>query len=624
MHRLLPSAAATLLLLALPAVPSARDSKEEKAKKPRIAILDFPPASGGWSCSGWNQSEHRMSNVLRDLFTTEISEKSKRKVRVIERERLKDIQSELSFEQSGEVDGSSAQKIGKLLGVRYILSGKITRFACKKSEASTGWGVGALVGKVTGSGMAGAVAGSVHTAKMKFSGRIDARLIDVQTGEILGTFKDEEETSDSSVKIAGGGSQVDYDEELVNKVYEPIVERIAPKIVKKIVVVHEENLADEDEDDAPVARKKKASDDEEDAPAPKKKAKADDDDGFAGRKDATMVAAAGAGTAALGGDAAGKAKASASGGSGAVDLYANEFDFIPGDRVFFFDDFSDTDVGDSPMKFKGAGLVTVESQGRRWAAQMPPQNCGNQALRLDVKDDFPKKFTIEFDAVFGDAAYVFDVSGPGYSGQRMFGVEYSVAQVGNSRVGTLPPPGIQHVSVSVNDTYAKLYVGGKRVHQNTEGVRRPFTRLNLCMWGKSKTAAVMIANMRIAEGGKDYATELTSLGRIVTHGITFDTGSDRIRPESGPTLQKILKVLQGDPSLAFEIQGHTDNQGTDAANLPLSERRAAAVKAWLVSKAIDDGRLSTKGYGATKPLEANDSPEGRANNRRVEFVKRGG
>ena len=255
-------AAVAGLMLALPAASAAKDSKEEKLKKPRMAILDFPAASGGWSCSGWNQSEHRMSNVLRDLFTTEIAEKANRKVRIVERERLKDIREELSFEQSGEVDGSSAQKIGKLLGVRYILSGKITRFACKKSEASTGWGVGALVGKLTNSGTAGAVAGSVQTAKMKFSGRVDARLIDVQTGEILGTFKDEEDIADSSVKVAGGGSQVDYDEELVNKVFEPIVERLAPKIVKKIGIVHEENLADEDEDDAPKKKASKKDDDE--------------------------------------------------------------------------------------------------------------------------------------------------------------------------------------------------------------------------------------------------------------------------------------------------------------------------------------------------------------------------
>lgn len=255
-------AAVAGLLLALPATSAAKESKEEKLKKPRMAILDFPAASGGWSCSGWNQSEHRMSNVLRDLFTTEISERAHRKVRIVERERLADLRGELSFEQSGEVDGATAQKLGKLLGVRYMLSGKITRFACKKSGASTGWGVGALVGRLTGSGTAGAVAGSVNTHKMKFSGRVDVRLIDVQTGEILGTFKDEEETADSSVKIAGGGTDVEYDEELVNKVYEPIVQRIAPKIVKKIGIVHEENLADEAEDDAPVKKKASKDDDE--------------------------------------------------------------------------------------------------------------------------------------------------------------------------------------------------------------------------------------------------------------------------------------------------------------------------------------------------------------------------
>lgn len=257
------AAAAAGLLLALPAAAAPKESKEEKLKKPRMAILDFPAASGGWSCSGWHQSEHRMSNVLRDLFTTEISERARSKVRLVERERLKDLRSELSFEQSGEVDGATAQKLGKLLGVRYMLSGKITRFACKKTGASTGWGVGSLVGKLTKSDMAGRVAGSVDTHKMKFSGRIDVRLIDVQSGEILGTFKDEEETADTSVKIAGGGTDVDYDEELVNKVYEPIVQRIAPKIVKKIGIVHEENLAEEEEDDAPVKKKAASKDEDE-------------------------------------------------------------------------------------------------------------------------------------------------------------------------------------------------------------------------------------------------------------------------------------------------------------------------------------------------------------------------
>lgn len=252
------AAAVLPLLLLAPDVASAakakKESKAEKLKKPRVAILDFPAATNAWhwgNCagSGWGNNEQRMSNVLRDLFTTEIMDRANGKLRVIERERLKDIRGELDFQQSGEVDGATAQKLGKLLGVRYMVSGKITRFACKKSGMSSGWGVGALVGKATGSGLAGAVAGSVNTSKVKFTGRLDVRLIDVESGEILATFKEENETGDTSVKIAGGGSHLDYDDELANQVFEPIVQQIAPKLVKKTKVLHEESLQDEEDDE---------------------------------------------------------------------------------------------------------------------------------------------------------------------------------------------------------------------------------------------------------------------------------------------------------------------------------------------------------------------------------------
>jgi curli biogenesis system outer membrane secretion channel CsgG len=94
--------------------------------------------------------------------------------------------------------------------------------------------VGALVSKVTGSGMAGAVAGSVSVKKASFTGRLDLRMIEVETGEILGAWKDEDKVNDTSVKVAGTGAEVQYDEELVNKVFEPILQRIAPKMVRII------------------------------------------------------------------------------------------------------------------------------------------------------------------------------------------------------------------------------------------------------------------------------------------------------------------------------------------------------------------------------------------------------
>ncbi|MCE1228768.1 MAG: CsgG/HfaB family protein [Firmicutes bacterium] len=213
-------------------------TKEEKAKLPRVAIIEFkaaPDAWHGWRHGGWGNNMSTISNQLRDLLTTAMMETGRNKFRMVERERLAEIRGELAFQQSGEVDTATVQKVGKLLGVKYMITGKVTRFAYKESGLSGGWGLGALVGKVTGNSTAGAVAGDMKLKKASFTGRLDLRLIEVETGEVLGTWKDEGGVADTSVKIAGTGSEVEYDEELVNKVFEPIVERLAPKVVKGIV-----------------------------------------------------------------------------------------------------------------------------------------------------------------------------------------------------------------------------------------------------------------------------------------------------------------------------------------------------------------------------------------------------
>ncbi|HZU53585.1 MAG TPA: CsgG/HfaB family protein [Holophagaceae bacterium] len=232
LHRLLLSLAATLAV-AVPAV-AAPKTTTAPATGPRMAILDFKAAPGcwaGWRFGGWGNNMDTISDQLRDLFTTEIVTVSHKRLRLIERERLQDIRNELQFQQSGEVDTSTVLKIGKLLGVQFVMTGKVTRFAYKESGVKTGWGVGALVGRMTGDSLAGDVAGSVNVHKASFTGRLDIRLIDIQTGEILGAWSDDGKVADHAIQIAGTGTEMSYDEELVNKVFEPVVQRITPKLV---------------------------------------------------------------------------------------------------------------------------------------------------------------------------------------------------------------------------------------------------------------------------------------------------------------------------------------------------------------------------------------------------------
>ena len=315
------------------------------------------------------------------------------------------------------------------------------------------------------------------------------------------------------------------------------------------------------------------------------------------------------------------------------EVYGNRFDFVPGDRVLVFDDFSDTDVGEYPAKWTvkdggGGNAVEVVAVGSRrfLKSRFLKENQASslQWLRYAVKGDMPKNFTVEFDAdLAGPLAFVF-TNAKGWGGQEVLLNGFTEGNLQTTNMtGVLPATsGIQHVAIAVSGTQVKVYVGGERVASDPDGVERPITRLGVFFHEPFAAGDhQMFTNLRIAEGGKPAKQMLAGEGRIVTHGILFDTGSDVIRPESGPTLRAILALLQEDPSLRFAVEGHTDNQGGPKVNGPLSERRAAAVNAWLVKQGVSASRLTSKGLGQTKPIDTNDTAEGRANNRRVEFVK---
>jgi OmpA-OmpF porin, OOP family len=133
--------------------------------------------------------------------------------------------------------------------------------------------------------------------------------------------------------------------------------------------------------------------------------------------------------------------------------------------------------------------------------------------------------------------------------------------------------------------------------------------------------AALVQNVEITSSAMSSA--LASTGTVTLRGILFETGKADIKPESAPILAEIAKLLEADEALKLEIQGHTDNVGTSAANLALSRQRADAVKTWLVNRhSIDAARLTATGLGDTKPVADNKTEEGRAQNRRVELVKK--
>ena len=132
----------------------------------------------------------------------------------------------------------------------------------------------------------------------------------------------------------------------------------------------------------------------------------------------------------------------------------------------------------------------------------------------------------------------------------------------------------------------------------------------------------LFSNIRLAVGAADTRNRLVTEGKFVTRGILFDVNSDRIRGESYGVLKDIATVLNENADLKVKIIGHTDSDGDDKSNLDLSKRRAESVKAILTKEfGIDAGKLQTDGKGEGEPIDKNTSGEGKANNRRVEFIK---
>lgn len=321
------------------------------------------------------------------------------------------------------------------------------------------------------------------------------------------------------------------------------------------------------------------------------------------------------------------------------DLKASKIEFVPGEKTVFFDDFSDMVEDEPPPHWKlRDGVVELRTgAGIRQLTAV----CPIKPSLSSASFTFPKNFTVEIEAAFGSEApsmtflaWPKDVDCCQAPTWKIEITPNSVSFLGpkEDKIGTmnLRPPSVNQpikVALWVQEGRARGYVNGERVGDVNQmfvpADAKPadhWTLRERC--DRASDGWIGLRSIRVAESAPDFSAAIASKGRYVTHGILFDTGSDRLKPESAPVIKAVARGLEKNPALKLEIDGYTDSTGNPEHNLDLSKRRAEAVRSVLISQfGIDPARLTSNGKGAASPIASNDTAEGRAQNRRVEFVK---
>ena len=345
-----------------------------------------------------------------------------------------------------------------------------------------------------------------------------------------------------------------------------------------------------------------------------------------------------------------QATTTADAGNDELKVYS-KYDFVPGEQVLFYEDFSQDNIGDFPA------LWNTNSSGEVVSLSNYPGNWfqpGNEGIFVpEVKGLFGENFTMEFDLVYAPTANSnlpsFDLLFYNTSNAEAInnngdgGVAFRIGAYAfaawNWKVGEDPTMNntkdneyfSQNRNKKVRISFAfqkqrvRFWVNENKIFDLPK-LLMPDIVINQVKFETGETddqkPYFFITNLRFAVGQPDMRSKLLTEGKLVTRGILFDVNSDQIKPESYGTLKEIAKVLQDNKDVRVKIVGHTDSDGSDELNLDLSKRRSASVKTALAKEfGIDIARMENDGKGETEPVSDNNTPEGKANNRRVEFIK---
>ena len=328
----------------------------------------------------------------------------------------------------------------------------------------------------------------------------------------------------------------------------------------------------------------------------------------------------------------------------------SKFDFIPGEKVVYFDDFTSDNLGDFPALWNtnGSGeIVTSSKYPGRWL-----QMTAGGYYIPEIVADFTDNYTIEFDMVPLNSSNLETIQGitfllvsgslkdpneggavPGKSGlgitpeyDMVNWSNWSEADGGYKDNGQSPymfmSTEMTHISLWIQKQRVRMYAGNRKILDIPRGLIAPY-KYNIFRIQISGEATPLFSNIRIAAGLPDMRNKLLTTGKLLSYGIFFDVNSDQVKPESDATLKEIAQVMKDNPQLSIKIVGHTDADGDNALNLDLSKRRGASVKKELVEKfGVETARLESDGKGETEPIAANDTPMNKAKNRRVEFIRK--
>lgn len=311
-------------------------------------------------------------------------------------------------------------------------------------------------------------------------------------------------------------------------------------------------------------------------------------------------------------------------------LVWSKYDFVPGDKIIFEDNLQGEENGEFPSRWD---LYNGNTENALFGNENVIMFRGGRPtivpyLKNSNIDYLPEVFTIEFDLYlpYNDfTIYFYDKknqsapSGSNYLGINSNGMYLNPA---SSKIpgGKTIKEKWAHIAIAYTNGKLKAYIDETRLI-NIPRLSFDPSGLTLLAYHANDDHPFFIKNFRIAEGGVKYYDRFLQDGKIVSNGIRFDIGKATLRPESMGVLNEIYKMLNEHPEVAVSIEGHTDSDGDFDHNQKLSEDRAKTVMNQLISMGINAGKVSYKGFGESKPVDTNDTPEGKASNRRVEFVK---